>query len=157
MKLMINLTVFALETEIVGTEQLPVSGRVQWHQIAPLVDRTFEAWLSLSKRSCAPPTFAFATENGVTHSWDVEEVRRYLDDPKAYRAKTVAFHQLRCMWAGVLYDGYIPNTKSRKLMRLYAYQHNPQLAKTAFNQGYVIRNHMRVKATKAKPSSPTQA
>lgn len=122
-----------------GLNALPKSGRVQWHEIEPLVDKTFNQWLTLSRLSYAPPTYVCATENGIVYSWDAKKVQKYLDNPRAYRASAVPFNQLRSMWAGVFYDGYILNAKNRKQLRLYVYRRNPKQAAIAFERGYIIR------------------
>ena len=134
---------------------LPTTGRVCWKLIEPLVGVNVTVWINKSRRSYAPPTYVELGENGIYEFlWDVKEVRKYLADPKAYRAKAKPYAQLRYMWAGVLYDGYIPNTKTRKAMRLYSCKRNPKRAAQYFNQGYVFRNPDAVKVVKGKQPTP---
>lgn len=139
-----------LKAQFSHVDQLPSKGRIFWGDIAALVGKPLDAWLSLSRRSYAPPAYVQACSDGDAYLFDVKEVRKYLAAPKAYRAKAKPYAQLRYMWAGVLYDGYIPNTKTRKAMRLYSCKRNPKRAAQYFNQGYVFRNPDAVKVVKAK-------
>lgn len=145
-----------LTAPISHVDQLPSKGRVSWPDIAFLVGKPLDVWLSLSRRSYAPAAYAAACSDGEAYYFDVKEVRKYLADPKAYRAKAKPYAQLRYMWAGVLYDGYIPNTKTRKAMRLYSCKSNPKRAAQYFNQGYVFRNPDAVKVVKAKRPTPSK-
>ena len=145
-----------LKAQFSHVDQLPSKGRVLWGDIAALVGKPLDAWLSLSRRSYAPPAYVQVCSDGDAYLFDVKEVRKYLTDHKAYRAKAKPYEQLRYMWAGVLYDGYIPNTKTRKAMRLYSCKSNPKRAAQYFNQGYVFRNPDAVKVVKAKQHTPSK-
>ena len=151
-----NRDVIILKIQTSNIDQLPSAGRVSWDDIALMVGKPLDMWLSLSRRSYAPPTYVQACAAGDNYLFDVEEVRKYLADPKAYRAKAKPYVQLRCMWAGVLYDGYIPNTKTRKAMRLYSCKSNPKRAAEYFNQGYVLRKPDAAKEFKAKQSTSSK-
>ena len=149
-----NRDVIILKIQTSNIDQLPSAGRVSWDDIALMVGKPLDMWLSLSRRSYAPPAYVQVCSDGDAYLFDVKEVRKYLTDPKAYRAKAKPYEQLRCMWAGVLYDGYIPNTKTRKAMRLYSCKRNPKRAAQYFNQGYVFRNPDAVKVVKGKQPTP---